>query len=94
MSEFCQLAVCDVRKETDSAVCVTFDVPTALKDTFRFAHGQYLTLKADIDGSEVRRSYSICAGIDDQELRVAIKRVEGGVFSNYANESLQRGDTL
>ncbi len=94
MSDFHRLTVSEVRKETDSAVCVTFDVPSELQDDFDFSHGQYLTLKADIDGSEVRRSYSICAGIDDQELRVAIKRVEGGVFSSYANESLQRGDTL
>ncbi len=94
MSEFHRLTVSDVRKETASAVCVTFDVPSELQDEFDFSHGQYLTLKADIDGAEVRRSYSICAGIDDQELRIAIKRVEGGVFSSYANESLQPGDIL
>lgn len=94
MNEFQQLTVTEVRKETDDAVCVTFAVPDDLKDVFRFEHGQYLTLRADIDGAEVRRSYSICAGTDDPELRVAIKHVEGGAFSTYANESLHQGDTL
>jgi len=94
MGEFRQLTVSSVAKETENAVCVTFDLPDALKDDFRFAHGQYLTLKADIGGTEIRRSYSICAGVDDPDLRVAIKHIEGGAFSTYANESLREGDIL
>jgi ring-1,2-phenylacetyl-CoA epoxidase subunit PaaE len=94
MSGFHQLTVSDVRKETDDAVCITLDVPNGLKEAFRFAHGQYLTLQADIDGSEVRRSYSICSDIDEANLCVAIKQVNGGVFSTYANNLLRAGDTL
>jgi ring-1,2-phenylacetyl-CoA epoxidase subunit PaaE len=91
---FHSLRVAEVRKEISDAVSVRFDVPTELADVFRFKPGQHLTLKADIDGEEVRRNYSICVAPDDGELRVAIKRVNSGVFSNWANESLQVGDTL
>ena len=94
MPEFHQLTISDISKETDDAVCLTFDVPAALSDAYRFNQGQYLTLKADIDGSEIRRSYSICSGIDDGTLRVAVKKVDGGVFSTFANESLAAGDRL
>lgn len=73
---------------------VEFDVPSELADTFAFTQGQYLTLNQQIDGEEVRRSYSICAGLDEGQLRVAIKHVEGGVFSTWANEQLKTGDTL
>ncbi len=73
---------------------VEFDVPSELADTFAFTQGQYLTFNQQIDGEEVRRSYSICAGLDDGQLRVAIKHVEGGVFSTWANEQLKTGDTL
>ena len=65
-------------------LCVTLDVPAELADTFTFKQGQYLTFSADIDGTEVRRSYSICAAVG-QPLQVAIKRIEEGVFSNYAH---------
>ena len=94
MHEFHQLTVAEVRPETDDAVCITFDVPSELKETFRFAHGQYLTLKAVIGGEELRRSYSICAGIDDPELRIAVKQVIGGAFSSYAIAALRPGDSL
>lgn len=94
MVAFQRLTVAAVLKETDNAVCVTFDVPAAMKDTFRFSHGQYLTLKSIIDGVEVQRSYSICSCVDDPDLRIAIKHVEGGAFSTYANESLCAGDVL
>ena len=94
MHESHQLTVSEVRQETDDGVCITFDVPNELKEVFSFAHGQYITLKADIEGTELRRSYSICAGVDDPELRIAIKHVNGGAFSSYANKSLRQGDTL
>jgi ring-1,2-phenylacetyl-CoA epoxidase subunit PaaE len=93
-AQFHSLTIASVDKETDNAVCVRFDVPQDKKDVFAFTQGQYLTLKATIDGREVRRCYSICAGLDDGELRVAIKRVEGGVFSTWANQSLRSGDTI
>ena len=94
MPDFHQLTISDIRKETENAVCLTFDVPADLSETYRFTQGQYLTLKAHIDGTEVRRSYSICSGIDDGTLRVAVKKVAGGVFSSYANENLVRGASL
>ena len=92
--QFYPLQVNDLYKDTENAVVVTFDVPEELVDAFAFVQGQYLTLKHLIDGKEVRRSYSICAGLDDGHLRVAVKRVDGGVFSTWANEQLKSGDTL
>ncbi len=92
--KFYPLPVKSLCKDTDNAVVVTFEVPDEFVDKFGFIQGQYLTLKRQFDGEEVRRSYSICAGLDDGQLRVAIKRVEGGVFSTWANEKLKRGDLL
>ncbi|MXZ27587.1 MAG: hypothetical protein F4222_11895 [Gammaproteobacteria bacterium] len=96
MSEarFHRLRVVEVRPETDSAVCVTFDVPEPLRDTFRFIQGQYLTLSARINGENVSRSYSICSGVDDGCLKVGIKKIDGGLFSTYANECLSAGDEI
>lgn len=94
MSEFHTLNVSAVIGETDDAVRLCFEVPDELRSMFAFQHGQYVTLKADIDGEEVRRSYSICAGVDDPQLQVAVKRVDGGRFSTYANESLKAGDAI
>ncbi|MFO1412683.1 MAG: 1,2-phenylacetyl-CoA epoxidase subunit PaaE [Burkholderiales bacterium] len=94
MSRFHRLAVARVERETRDAVAITFAVPEALADTFRYAAGQHLTLRADIGGQDVRRSYSICAAEQDATLRIAVKRCPGGVFSTWANESLKPGDTL
>ena len=68
--------------------------PPSLGDTFAFIQGQYLTLDQSINGEQVRRSYSICSGLDDGHLRVAIKHVQGGVFSSWANQELKAGDVL
>lgn len=92
--QFYPLRVKDLHKDTDQSVVVTFDVPVELADIFVFTQGQYLTLNQKIDGEEVRRSYSICAGLDDGQLQVAIKHVEGGVFSSWANEHLKTGEIL
>jgi ring-1,2-phenylacetyl-CoA epoxidase subunit PaaE len=75
-------------------VIVTFDVPPGLREAFGFTQGQYLTLRKTIDGQDLRRSYSICAGVDDGELRVGVRKVKGGAFSNWINERLQPGDTI
>jgi ring-1,2-phenylacetyl-CoA epoxidase subunit PaaE len=91
---FHPLRVKSVRPETDEAVVVSFDVPAELAEQFRFTHGQHLTLKETIAGSEQRRSYSICAGAADGELRVGIRKVPGGLFSTWLNETLKAGDTL
>ena len=94
MPEFHPLTISDTRKETDNAVCLTFDVPECLAGMFQFTQGQFLTLKAEIDGTEVRRSYSICSGVDDETLRVAVKKIAGGLFSTFANEELGKGDVM
>ena len=91
---FYPLRVKELHKDTEDAVVLNFDVPAELSDTFTYIQGQYLTLEQSIDGETVRRSYSICAGLDDDQLRVAIKHVDGGVFSSWANRELKTGDTL
>jgi ring-1,2-phenylacetyl-CoA epoxidase subunit PaaE len=92
--EFHRLKVAEVRRETTEAVSIAFDVPPALREAYRFQPGQYLTLRTGRNGSEIRRSYSICAGLDDGELRVAVKKVEGGLFSTLCNERLKPGDEI
>ena len=92
--KFHALTVREVRRETPEAVSITFAVPDDLAADFAFAPGQYLTLRTSIDGEEVRRSYSICSGPDDRELRVAVKQVESGVFSGWVNANLAAGDTI
>lgn len=92
--QFYRLKVASVHKETEHAVVVTFEVPEELASEFVFNQGQYLTLKQQINGQDIRRSYSICAGLDDGLLRVAIKHVPGGSFSSWANTQLKAGDTL
>ena len=94
MPDFYPLTISDISKETDNAVCLTFDVSEDLSESFRFTQGQYLTLRAALDGVEVRRSYSICSGVDDGTLRVAIKKIAGGLFSTFANKELGKGDVI
>ncbi|MBL7797402.1 MAG: phenylacetate-CoA oxygenase/reductase subunit PaaK [Saprospiraceae bacterium] len=93
-TKFYHLRVRDLRRETTDTVSVAFEVPEELRDLFHFTHGQYLTLRTVIDGSDQRRSYSICSAPHEDDLRVAIKKVPGGVFSTFANERLQVGDEL
>ena len=91
---FHPLTVRSIQPDTVEAVIVTFDVPAPLRSVFGFTQGQYLTLRKDINGADLRRSYSICAGVDDGELRVGVRKVKGGVFSNWINEHLQAGDRV
>ena len=91
---FHSLRIKDVRRETPECVSVAFAVPGELADEYRFVQGQHLNLRTQLDGEEVRRSYSICSGVDDGELRVAIKKVHGGRFSTWANERLASGDAI
>jgi ring-1,2-phenylacetyl-CoA epoxidase subunit PaaE len=93
-TQFYPLNISSIRPETDHAVVITFDVPPELAEQFVFTQGQYLTLRARINDEEVRRSYSICSGLDDGELRVGVKYVENGVFSGWANRDLRVGDTV
>lgn len=91
---FHPLTVKEVRRETADCVSISFDIPEALKELFQYKQGQYISLRTYINSEEVRRSYSVCSSPLDNELRVAVKKVEHGVFSAYANEQLQQGDVL
>lgn len=93
-SPFHPLKVVDVSRETRDAVVLTFDLPPTLAQDFAFRPGQYLTLRTRVGGEELRRSYSICSAPDDGTLRVAIKRVDDGAFSSWANRELQPGAVL
>ena len=92
--KFHKLSVKEVRQETEDCVSVSFEVPADIQSDYKFIQGQYLTLRTNINEEDVRRSYSICSGVDEQDLRVAIKKVEGGKFSTYANDQLKAGDEL
>jgi ring-1,2-phenylacetyl-CoA epoxidase subunit PaaE len=94
MARFHPLTVADVRRETRDAVVLTLEPRPEDAASFGFIQGQYLTFRRVFDGEELRRSYSICAGVDEGALRVGVKRVEGGAFSTWANEALRPGDTL
>ena len=91
---FHDLVLADVRRETEDAVSLGFHVPDALRDVFAYVPGQYLTLRTTLGGEELRRSYSVCSGLDENELRVAIKRVEDGRFSGWAHAGLAAGDVV
>jgi len=90
---FHPLRVAEIKADGDDARVVSFDIPADLADTFRFEPGQYLTLRTFVQGSELRRSYSICAA-PGEALRVGVRRVPGGAFSNWLHQNLRRGDTL
>jgi ring-1,2-phenylacetyl-CoA epoxidase subunit PaaE len=92
--KFHTLRVKDVRRETKDCVSVSFEVPADLQENYHFKQGQYLTLRETIGGEDIRRSYSICSGINDGELRVAIKEVPNGRFSSWANHELKAGHEM
>ena len=91
---FHKLKVKEVKKETPDCVSIAFEIPENLKTDFLFEQGQNITIKKEIDGEEVRRSYSICSSPFENELRVAVKKVDGGKFSGFANADLKVGDQL
>ena len=94
MSTFHKLSVKNYIQETANAVSLVFDVPENLKNNFLFKAGQYVTLKTTIEDKEIRRSYSICSSPKSGELKVAIKKVENGIFSSYAISHLKIGDVI
>ena len=96
--QFHPLRVAQVRPETDDTVSIAFEVPPELRDAYRFTQGQFLTIKAPVEGKDVRRSYSICCGVHDYdergELRVAVKLVDDGVFSTWVHDTVAAGQML
>jgi ring-1,2-phenylacetyl-CoA epoxidase subunit PaaE len=91
---FHKLKIKEVKKETSDCVSVSFDVPEQLQQQFRFKQGQSLTMRTTINGEEVRRTYSLCSSPLDSKWKVAIKKVDGGLFSSFANDNLKPGDEL
>jgi ring-1,2-phenylacetyl-CoA epoxidase subunit PaaE len=91
---FHTLTVAEVVDETAEARSIRFAVPEELLETFRFRPGQHLTLKAEIGGEEVRRNYSLCVAPQDGQVMVTVKRIAGGLFSNWANDQLKPGDAI
>ena len=92
--KFYPLPVKKVIRETDDCVSIVFDVPNTLKEIFMYQQGQHLTIKANINGEEVRRNYSLCSCPMEEEWRVAVKKIPTGIFSSYANDCLKQGDVL
>ena len=94
MSKFYPLSIGSLKNETRDTIVVTFCVPPELKEIFQYKQGQHLTLRSEINGEDLRRSYSICSAVQDEQLRVAIKRTQGGIFSTWANETLKVGHSV
>lgn len=95
MAKFYPLKVSDVRKETKDCVSIAFEVPSDLKEEFKYIQGQYLTIKLTVNGEEIRRSYSVCSSpIADAQMRIAIKKVKDGKGSNFLNDKVKQGDVL
>lgn len=93
-SSFYTVTVKEVRKETPTCVSVALTIPEELQSQFHYKAGQYITIRKNIDGEELRRSYSLCSSPLESDYRIAIKQVEDGKFSSYANQHLKAGDVL
>jgi ring-1,2-phenylacetyl-CoA epoxidase subunit PaaE len=94
MPSFLKLIIKEVKRETNDAVSVLFNVPEELKPDYKFIAGQYINLKLTLDNQEIRRAYSICSAPESGELRIAVKAVKNGLFSQFANTRLKAGDVL
>lgn len=94
MADFHKLSIKNITRETPKAVSIEFDVPSSLQEAFSFIAGQYITIRTEIEGNEIRRAYSICSAPTSGILKVAVKEVEDGTFSVIANTQLKPGDVL
>jgi len=94
MPSFKKLVIKEIKRETASAVSILFNVPEELKPDYTFIAGQYVNLRLTLDGKEIRRAYSICSSPESGELRIAVKAVKAGTFSQFANTKLKVGDVL
>lgn len=93
-TNFHKLKVLNIRQETAYAVAVTLEIPEVLKSTFSFIQGQYLTVKFNLNGKEVRRAYSMCSSPLEENLTIGVKRVEKGLVSNHINDNIKQGDEI
>jgi len=94
VAKFHKIIIKDIYKETSDCSVITFNIPEDLKQEFSFSQGQHLTLKATINGEDVRRSYSLCSSPFENQWQVAVKQIPEGKFSNFVNTDLSIGDTL
>ena len=94
MAKFHSIKVSGVYKETKDCAVLSFEIPEDLKSEFRYHQGQHLTLKANVDGKEERRSYSLCSSPTENQWKVAVKKVSGGLFSNFVHDKIKKGDQL
>jgi ring-1,2-phenylacetyl-CoA epoxidase subunit PaaE len=94
MAKFHSIKVADIYKETKDCSVITFDIPKELQAEFQYKQGQHLTLRSNINGEEVRRSYSLCSCPLDNKWQVAVKKINGGLFSTFVKESLKKGDVI
>ncbi|MEO7049250.1 MAG: FAD-binding oxidoreductase, partial [Ferruginibacter sp.] len=91
---FHPLKIKKIQKETADCVSVSFEIPEAIAAEFHFKEGQNITIRKEMNGEELRRSYSVCNAPHEKELKVAIKKTAGGWFSSFANDELKQGDVL
>jgi ring-1,2-phenylacetyl-CoA epoxidase subunit PaaE len=94
MPQFHALKIKEIVKETYNAVSILFDIPSDLQKTYAFTAGQYVTVRTEVNNETIRRAYSICSSEKSGDLRIAIKAIKNGVFSNHAFQSLNLGDSL
>jgi ring-1,2-phenylacetyl-CoA epoxidase subunit PaaE len=94
MAKFHSIKILDIYKETKDCSVISFDIPEGLKQEFVYRQGQHLTLKATIDGEEIRRSYSLCSSPVENKWQVAVKKISNGLFSTFVNDKLKKGDFL
>ena len=94
MSTFYKLTIKEIKRETAQAISVLFNVPLEFQDFYKFKAGQYVNLKLNLDGKEIRRAYSICTPPTSNELRISIKAIKNGTFSKFANEQLKEGNII
>jgi len=93
-THFEKVRIKEVHRETDDCVSILLDIPENLKDKFSYLPGQHITLRTKINDEDVRRSYSLCSSPLHNEWRIAVKKVDGGIFSMFANHILQQGDEI
>jgi ring-1,2-phenylacetyl-CoA epoxidase subunit PaaE len=94
MAKFHTIKVADIYKETKDCSVISFDIPAELQPEFNYKQGQHLTLRTHINGNEVRRSYSLCSSPVENKWQVAVKKINEGLFSTFANDVLKKGDTI